>query len=51
MVRTQGWELTIHAEADVIPGPLRRIRELCEQATEPIDPAEILAILDECEAR
>jgi hypothetical protein len=49
------WEMTITAEAEVVPGPRRRIRELCQEAERTGDVGEaemarqILAILDETE--
>lgn len=45
----QRYELVITGEAEVVPGPPRRIRELCEAALEcgeQIDPQAILDILD-----
>jgi hypothetical protein len=43
------WVFTISADADVVHGPLRRLRDLCEAATceAVVSPTEVLALLDE----
>jgi len=48
-VTVDGWDLTVEAEAEVVPGPLRRVRELAEAHAREgtlMDPAAVLEIVD-----